>query len=378
MLVDRKNRRLGPISKPNGKSIQRPTHPNHRPRYGKNLSTFDPGPSLKVSTPNQPPLKQVGRKDNMLDKKSQKSGEGQSIDMICRGNEFTSNPFDCLQPRVTNAKMTTPSVIAAECIDGSVNLTTSPTLAPLTPVPPRLNCDSTKTTNPPSSTITLVTIPNPQPNPTVPFDHGAPGVPMETKVQLSSMGLFFNKLSFTASTHMDPVGKCGGIWMLWDPFKSTVMALDANSQVIHAKIKRDNFSDWILSAMYASPIPRSHDALWENLESVADNMTEPWLVAGDFNDFACQNEKRSFSTAQDHTRTRKFQARLNRCKLMDLGCSGPRLTWTNGRQGLANTLERLDRVGCNTEWRLQFQEGEVRNLSRTYSDHSPLIFYTEV
>ncbi|XP_028100952.1 uncharacterized protein LOC114300280 [Camellia sinensis] len=197
---------------------------------------------------------------------------------------------------------------------------------------------------------------------------------IETKVQLSSMGLFFNKLGFTASTHMDPVGKCSGIWMLWDTFKSTVMALDANSQVIHAKIKRDNFSDWILSAVYASPIPRSRDALWENLESVADNMTEPCLVTGDFNDFASQNEKRSFSSAQDHTRTRKFQARLNRCKLMDLGCSGPRLTWTNGRQGLANTL---DRAVCNTEWRLQFQKGEVRNLPRTYFDHSPLIVYTE-
>ncbi|KAL7173821.1 hypothetical protein ACSBR2_033143 [Camellia fascicularis] len=90
-----------------------------------------------------------------------------------------------------------------------------------------------------------------------------------------------------------------------------------------------------------------------------------------------KNEKRSFSTVQDHTKARKFQARLNRCKLMDLGCSGPRLTWTNGRQGLANTLERLYRAVCNTEWRLQFQEGEVRNLPRTYSDHSPLIVYTE-
>ncbi|KAL7207488.1 hypothetical protein ACSBR1_029440 [Camellia fascicularis] len=178
---------------------------------------------------------------------------------------------------------------------------------------------------------------------------------METKVQLSSMGLFFNKLGFTASTHVDPVSKCGGIWMLWDPFKATVMALDANP----------------------SPNPRSRDALWNNLESMADNISEPWLVAGDFNDFTNLNEKRRFSTNQDQVRTRKFQARLNRCRLMDLGCSGPRLTWSNGRQGMANTLERLDRAVCTTEWRLQFQEGAVRNLPRTYSDHAPVIIYTE-
>lgn len=200
---------------------------------------------------------------------------------------------------------------------------------------------------------------------------------VETKVQLSSMGLFFNKLGFIASTHVDSVGKCSGIWMLWDLFKATVMALDANTQVIHAKIKRDNFQDWILSAVYASPNPRLRDALWNNLESMADNTSEPWLVAGDFNDFASQNEKHSFSTNQDQARTRKFQARLNRCKLMDLGCSGPRLTWSNGRQGMANTLKRLDRVVCTTEWRLQFQEGVVRNLPRTYSDHAPIVIYTE-
>ncbi|KAL7175173.1 hypothetical protein ACSBR2_028888 [Camellia fascicularis] len=157
---------------------------------------------------------------------------------------------------------------------------------------------------------------------------------METKVQLSSMGLFFNKLGFTASTHVDPV-------------------------------------------IYASPNPRSRDALWNNLESMADNISEPWLVAGDFNDFTNLNEKRRFSTNQDQVRTRKFQARLNRCRLMDLGCSGPRLTWSNGRQGMANTLERLDRAVCTTEWRLQFQEGAVRNLPRTYSDHAPVIIYTE-
>ncbi|KAI8020966.1 hypothetical protein LOK49_LG03G00982 [Camellia lanceoleosa] len=34
---------------------------------------------------------------------------------------------------------------------------------------------------------------------------------METKVELSSMGSFFNNLGFTASSHVDPVGRSGGI-----------------------------------------------------------------------------------------------------------------------------------------------------------------------
>ncbi|CAL5371633.1 unnamed protein product [Camellia sinensis] len=34
---------------------------------------------------------------------------------------------------------------------------------------------------------------------------------METKFELSSMGSFFNKLGFTTSSHVDLVGRCGGI-----------------------------------------------------------------------------------------------------------------------------------------------------------------------
>ncbi|KAL7201936.1 hypothetical protein ACSBR1_033598 [Camellia fascicularis] len=145
---------------------------------------------------------------------------------------------------------------------------------------------------------------------------------METKVSLSSMGPFFNNLSFTTSTFVDPVGKCGGLWLLWDPFKMTVMALDANPQVIYAKIKCDHFLNWILSAVYANPNPKNRDTLWDNLESMDDNI---------------------------HAKTKKFAAKLNRCNLMDLSCSGPHLTWTNGHQDMANTLERLDRATRNTE-----------------------------
>ncbi|XP_028105122.1 uncharacterized protein LOC114304168 [Camellia sinensis] len=202
-------------------------------------------------------------------------------------------------------------------------------------------------------------------------------VMMETKIDLSSMGSFFNKLGFTASSHIDPVGKSGGIWVLWDLFKATVKALEVNAQVIHAKIQRDNHADWILSAVYASPIPRNHDLLWANLESIANNMNLPWLVAGDFNDIASQGEKRSLSPTFSHARTRRFNARMNRCNLIDLGCFGPQLTWSNGRQGLANTLARLSRAVSNSEWRVAFTEGAVCNLPRTYFDHPPLIVFTQ-
>ncbi|KAI7994532.1 putative membrane-associated kinase regulator 2 [Camellia lanceoleosa] len=108
------------------------------------------------------------------------------------------------------------------------------------------------------------------------------------------------------------------------------------------------------------------------------NVEQPWLVAGDFNDYASQHEKRSFSLSQNTRRTQKFLDHVNNCNLIDLGSFGPRMTWTNNRQGLANTMERLDRAMCNTEWRTIFPEATVKVLHRTYSDHSPLVVCTQV
>ncbi|KAI8013561.1 hypothetical protein LOK49_LG05G01094 [Camellia lanceoleosa] len=75
----------------------------------------------------------------------------------------------------------------------------------------------------------------------------------ETKVTFSSMGLFFNNLGFTSSTVVDPIGRVGGIWLIWNPTQVSVSAYVATSQVIQATIKRENFKEWILSVVYASP-----------------------------------------------------------------------------------------------------------------------------
>ncbi|GMP76488.1 hypothetical protein CsSME_00033136 [Camellia sinensis var. sinensis] len=92
-------------------------------------------------------------------------------------------------------------------------------------------------------------------------------------------------------------------------------------------------------------------------------MTKPWLIAGDFNDISGHNERRSFSQSYHSGQSCKFLGQINRCGLMDLGCTGSKFTWTNNKKKLANTMERLDRALCNTEWRTLVPEGTVRNLS---------------
>ncbi|KAL7259319.1 hypothetical protein ACSBR1_005252 [Camellia fascicularis] len=200
---------------------------------------------------------------------------------------------------------------------------------------------------------------------------------METKVAYSRMSNFFSRLGFTASSIVDPVGRVDSIWIIWDTNHVNVRASIVNSQVIHATVHKEDYEKWVSVVVYASPNLILRDHLWKDLEDRAVTMDQPWLVAGDFNDYVSHQERRSFSLNQNTKRTQKFLNHVNNCNLIDLGSLGPRITWTNNRQGLADTMERLDRVMCNAEWRTMFPKATVKVLPRTYLDHSPLVVYTQ-
>lgn len=198
---------------------------------------------------------------------------------------------------------------------------------------------------------------------------------LEPKVSLQSMGFFFQNLGFTRNTFIDPNGRSGGIWVLWDPTKVGVFTISINTQAIHVKINKNGYEDWVLSALYANPNPRLRDILWEGLKEFAEANHLPWAAIGDLNDTTSAEETRSTAADNGHNQRRKFRESINNCNLVDMGSSGPRFTWTNGRQGAANVLKRLDRGLCNEEWRTLFPEGMIQTLPRTYSDHSPLIIH---
>lgn len=60
---------------------------------------------------------------------------------------------------------------------------------------------------------------------------------------------------------------------------------------------------------------------------------------------------------------------------VDLDFSSHNFTWTNGRSGMANICERLDRSIANVEWRTSYPNASVSHFSITNSDHVPIILY---
>ncbi|KAI7999425.1 hypothetical protein LOK49_LG09G00088 [Camellia lanceoleosa] len=129
---------------------------------------------------------------------------------------------------------------------------------------------------------------------------------MEPKIPFSSTRNFFNNLGYTAASILDPAGRAGGIWMLWDTEQVNVRASVISNQVIQATIHKEDYEEWVLLAIHASPNPSNREALWDNLEDTTRTMDKPWLVFGDLNDFVSQDERRSFTPNHHNNRCQKF------------------------------------------------------------------------
>ncbi|KAH7854791.1 hypothetical protein Vadar_017858 [Vaccinium darrowii] len=114
---------------------------------------------------------------------------------------------------------------------------------------------------------------------------------VETKVPFSSMNDFFKSNGFNANSFSNPVGRSGGIWVLWDSMKVNVSAVEVTNQVIHATISRADFEDWVFSAVYGSTNLMACDLMWYDLQAKAANDNNRWMLAGDFNDHAESSEK---------------------------------------------------------------------------------------
>ncbi|KAL7190541.1 hypothetical protein ACSBR2_022760 [Camellia fascicularis] len=103
-------------------------------------------------------------------------------------------------------------------------------------------------------------------------------------------------------------------------------------------------------------------------------MDKPWLVVGDFNDYASQGERRNFTPSQSSAKTQNFLERINNCNLIDLGSSGPKITWTSNRQEKVHSASNYVKFETpnKPDFVLAFLENhgfsktQISNLARKY------------
>jgi len=185
-----------------------------------------------------------------------------------------------------------------------------------------------------------------------------------------------NRLPFDGAIHTETIGRAGGLWLLWNSERVEVSFLASSEQEIHStvKVRSSNFS-WLFFAVYASPRNAERCILWNNLSNVADLHKMPWVIAGDFNEPLIGADKFGGRMVSIN-RALLFKDCLDKCNMVDLGFSGPRFTWTNGREVQDLIQERIDRFFVNSDWYLNFPEARVTHLTRCHSDHCPVLLET--
>ncbi|XP_015933190.1 uncharacterized protein LOC107459476 [Arachis duranensis] len=171
----------------------------------------------------------------------------------------------------------------------------------------------------------------------------------------------------------EAMGFSGGIWVLWDNPHFKIWPIELYYQYIHLELANTGARKWTLTAVYASLQERNRKEFFDKIQKYADEIQDPWMLMGDFNEIAEVGEKKGGTRIDDHA-CQKFREWINNCKLIDLGFVGSKYTWKGGqRKGLDRVFKRLDRALANAEWRTEFGDARVEILSRVHSDHHPLL-----
>lgn len=127
--------------------------------------------------------------------------------------------------------------------------------------------------------------------------------------------------------------------------------------------------------MYASPRVEERAIIWNNLFTLAESHRMAWVIAGDFNEPLVDEDKFG-GRVVSISRSMHFKECLDKCSMVDLGFSGPRFTWYNGRELSALIQERIDRFFVNPSWYSNFPKARVTHLTRCYSNHCPVLLET--
>ena len=195
---------------------------------------------------------------------------------------------------------------------------------------------------------------------------------VETKISGRQAEEVCKKIGFDGQFRIDAQGFSGGIWLFWKVQLVQIQILTSDAQFVSMAVTFNNLPVWTFTAVYASPQENSRQSLWQQLNEFSVSHSQPWLLAGDFNETKSMMERKNCS--MDLIRRCNFFGNwIEANALIDLGFNGPPFTWSRGLNPATKKYARLDRGLCNQEWRVLFEEARVLHLIQNQSDHCPIL-----
>ncbi|XP_074266295.1 uncharacterized protein LOC141588767 [Silene latifolia] len=132
---------------------------------------------------------------------------------------------------------------------------------------------------------------------------------------------------------------------------------------------------WYYLVIYASPDLAKKEELWRDLEDFAATHNRLWMAMGDFNDTRFLQERNGTGDTM-RRRCVMFSSWSENNDWIDLNYTGLDFTWARGHTAATRKWARLDRAIWNSNWRVTFSEGALRNLVQNQSDHCPILVNT--
>lgn len=97
-------------------------------------------------------------------------------------------------------------------------------------------------------------------------------------------------LGFTNHFIVNPLGFVGGLLFFWKQGSINLQVISYNSQSIHTKVCR-GIDICFITFAYVRPNPLSKCRFWNYCNALANSMQVPWIVLGDLNDIAANDEQ---------------------------------------------------------------------------------------
>jgi hypothetical protein len=114
---------------------------------------------------------------------------------------------------------------------------------------------------------------------------------METLSKKNQLEKVRCKMGFEGLFVVDPVGRSGGLALLWKEANSLEIFNYSRSH-IQAMVKDDvGNSEWVLTGVYGQPESTHQGESWTLLKYLKTLNSLPWLCADDFNEISEQTEK---------------------------------------------------------------------------------------
>lgn len=162
------------------------------------------------------------------------------------------------------------------------------------------------------------------------------------------------------------------IWIMWRASFVSLSGFHDVSQMLTCTVRYLSLSiSLTLVAVYGYHTREARLSLWRNLCDLAEQISGPWLVGGDFNVIKNLSEYKGNGTPNLNG-MQDFSTCSDSCELIDIPFTGCSFTWTGVRRN-GRVWKRLDRFLANVSFYDFFDDIALRHLGKSTSDHSPLL-----